>query len=353
MASSFPTVQSNSAVGPWSVTPNLAFTSTVGFGNLILAAWGNTGVNGFGGQNPPTSVTDNLSNIYKLWGQSSWFSKNVNRVTQLWVAQNITGGTCTITFNGAVGGASGGPSLIICEKEVPDAFYELFSQSDVDNDNDAVFFEALANNGDPGGSNSSSTGVVSITASPNGAIEEFTNNNSCCVALMNQFLDVCLVMVNFNDYYPLNSGAWSVSGNLIQETYQPPNTEEGGTASDASMVMTDQDFPYNNGPLQAQCGPTPDGTVGVSYNTYLLADGGDPPYTFTQTGGTLPPGLTLISSGADAGLISGTPTAAGKFIFTVLVADSAAQTDSITCTISICPAGSSAGSSNYAYYARG
>ncbi|HET7150065.1 MAG TPA: putative Ig domain-containing protein [Candidatus Acidoferrum sp.] len=70
----------------------------------------------------------------------------------------------------------------------------------------------------------------------------------------------------------------------------------------------------------------PAGTVNTAYpnNVNLAASGGIPPYTWSQTGGTLPPGLTLSSSGA----ISGTPTitTGSPFSFTVQVADSATPT---------------------------
>jgi hypothetical protein len=51
----------------------------------------------------------------------------------------------------------------------------------------------------------------------------------------------------------------------------------------------------------------------VAYSQTLTASGGAAPYTFTVTGGALPPGLTLAASG----LLSGTPTTAGTFTFTV------------------------------------
>src|SRR5262249_11705115 len=48
------------------------------------------------------------------------------------------------------------------------------------------------------------------------------------------------------------------------------------------------------------------------------ATGGVGPYTFAVTGGALPPGLALDASG----LLSGTPTQAGTFSFTVQATDS-------------------------------
>jgi hypothetical protein len=56
----------------------------------------------------------------------------------------------------------------------------------------------------------------------------------------------------------------------------------------------------------------PNATVGIAYNQTLTGSGGTAPYTFAVTGGALPPGLTLASSGT----ISGTPTTAGTFTVT-------------------------------------
>ena len=63
----------------------------------------------------------------------------------------------------------------------------------------------------------------------------------------------------------------------------------------------------------------PAANIGVSYTASLVATGGVSPYTWAVTTGNLPAGLTLSS----AGVISGTPTAAGSSTFTVTVTDSA------------------------------
>ncbi len=57
---------------------------------------------------------------------------------------------------------------------------------------------------------------------------------------------------------------------------------------------------------------TAKGNVGDSYSAQLVATGDDP-ITYTKSSGTLPPGITLSSSG----LLSGTFTAAGTYTFTV------------------------------------
>lgn len=72
-------------------------------------------------------------------------------------------------------------------------------------------------------------------------------------------------------------------------------------------------------------GNLPQGTVNSLYpNTNLSASGGVPPYSWTLSSGTLPPGLILNT----AGTISGTPTTAtgSPFGFTVKVTDSATPT---------------------------
>lgn len=60
--------------------------------------------------------------------------------------------------------------------------------------------------------------------------------------------------------------------------------------------------------------------IGVSYTATLAATGGVTPYTWAVTTGSLPAGLTLNSA---TGVISGTPSSAGSFTFTVTVTDSA------------------------------
>lgn len=62
-----------------------------------------------------------------------------------------------------------------------------------------------------------------------------------------------------------------------------------------------------------------DGAVGVAYNVSLAATGGTAPYSWSIASGSLPAGLSING----AGVISGTPTAAGTASLTVQVNDSA------------------------------
>ncbi|MGD0065515.1 MAG: putative Ig domain-containing protein [Streptosporangiaceae bacterium] len=61
----------------------------------------------------------------------------------------------------------------------------------------------------------------------------------------------------------------------------------------------------------------PGAIVGAAYTDTLTATGGTTPYTWSVNAGTLPAGLTLSS----AGVLSGTPTTAGSYPFSVNVVD--------------------------------
>ncbi|BCL76177.1 hypothetical protein JHS3_19130 [Jeongeupia sp. HS-3] len=62
----------------------------------------------------------------------------------------------------------------------------------------------------------------------------------------------------------------------------------------------------------------PNPAVGTAYSQTVSASGGVTPYTYAVTSGSLPAGLTLNSS---SGAITGMPTAAGSFSFTVTATD--------------------------------
>jgi hypothetical protein len=79
----------------------------------------------------------------------------------------------------------------------------------------------------------------------------------------------------------------------------------------------------------------PAGATGAPYGAVpITASGGTGPYTFAVVLGALPPGLSLSSTGS----LSGTPTAAGNFTFTVRASDSAGCTGERIYTMTInCP----------------
>ena len=98
------------------------------------------------------------------------------------------------------------------------------------------------------------------------------------------------------------------------------------TVKDSSGTTATGPFtlPVNAAPLVITTNsPLNSGTVGVAYSQTLAGSGGVPPYVWSVTAGALPNGLGL---GGTSGAISGTPTAAGAFTFTIQLSDSASTT---------------------------
>ena len=82
-------------------------------------------------------------------------------------------------------------------------------------------------------------------------------------------------------------------------------------------------------PLTVSCPTGTTATVGTPYTGQVPVSGGTPPYTFSVSSGALPPGLSLNTS---TGAITGTPTTAGTFSFTIKVVDSLGQVAFSQCT---------------------
>jgi len=79
-------------------------------------------------------------------------------------------------------------------------------------------------------------------------------------------------------------------------------------------------------------GDPPDGTVGIAYGFCFSASGGTPPYSFAIVAGSIPPGTVLDP---DTGCITGVPTTAGTFCFTIQVTDADLNTASLSPCVTI------------------
>jgi putative Ig domain-containing protein len=105
----------------------------------------------------------------------------------------------------------------------------------------------------------------------------------------------------------------------------------GNTATKTFSLTVDPAAPLiiNNGSDQLAAGK-----VGTPYETGLFPLGGVPPWRWSFVSATLPPGLFVQAS---PGRVTGTPTAAGTFTFTVRVDDSAGSFATGQFTITVSP----------------
>jgi len=129
------------------------------------------------------------------------------------------------------------------------------------------------------------------------------------------------------------SGTPTTSG-IYRATVDATN----GVGSDATQGIT---ITVDQAPAITSAAPTASGTTGSAYS-FTFQSSGYPAPTFTLTAGSLPPGLTLSSTG----VLSGTPTQAGTYSgtvtasngvgtaarqnFTITIADAVADTDTPT-----------------------
>ncbi len=114
-------------------------------------------------------------------------------------------------------------------------------------------------------------------------------------------------------------------------------TDALGATATAQMSLVV--YSLNQQPLAVDPASLPAGSVGKAYSETLEAAGaGTPPFSWKITAGALPPGVDLAVAsskpwyGAKA-TISGTPTRAGSFSFTVSLTDSKGRMASRTYTI--------------------
>ncbi|RSL19413.1 putative Ig domain-containing protein [Edaphobacter aggregans] len=103
------------------------------------------------------------------------------------------------------------------------------------------------------------------------------------------------------------------------------------SSSPAGSATTSFSITVNPPPVAITTTALSASTVGSAYTQPVAASGGTTPYTFSLSSGSLPTGLTLSS----AGIISGTPTAAGASTFTLKVTDSSSPALSATASFSI------------------
>ncbi len=131
----------------------------------------------------------------------------------------------------------------------------------------------------------------------------------------------------------------AMSSGTRSVTVRATNSE--GASGSASLTLNVSSVPLDGTPVAVKTGALPDGTVGVGYSANLTASGGTPSYAWSVLSGQLPAGLSLSGTGT----ISGTPTTAGTFGFTLQVADSGTPPQAATAAETIMIASAAPGTS--------
>jgi hypothetical protein len=90
-----------------------------------------------------------------------------------------------------------------------------------------------------------------------------------------------------------------------------------GVFAAGAKAIAFQDTPCTLSPTDPTLHVCAPGETGKTYSVQILGRGGCDTYVWSNPGGNLPPGLSLGS----AGLISGTPTSAGKWVFWLQIQD--------------------------------
>jgi len=122
-------------------------------------------------------------------------------------------------------------------------------------------------------------------------------------------------------------------------TYTAPNPVSTETV--VKIIVTSIDFPKNFATVTITVEPPPtittttltNPTLNTAYSATVTATGGLLPLSWAVTSGALPPGLSLASSKTNSVQITGKPTAAGGFTFTITVTDAAGFSSSEQFTV--------------------
>jgi Putative Ig domain len=148
---------------------------------------------------------------------------------------------------------------------------------------------------------------------------ENTGNGS--VAAMHLCIDRAVALgywiVNWNDEAQL------IASGSGQDPGGPTLAELGASLNSPQPVTP---------PLSVTTGSLASAMQGQTYSAALNATSGAPLYTWSVSSGALPPGLSLSAA---SGVISGVPTASGRFAFTATVRDSVGYSASANLSITV------------------
>lgn len=294
-------LQSNSGSATSAASLAVAFTSNVGAGNLIFIL----STTLFSGDAP--NVTDSQGNSYTFWNRQ--FTIGGGEV-DLWYAIAGSSGACTVTLT------LGSP---------PDTMRMIIAE--------------YAKSGTPTVDQLHTTNANTGTSFNTGNITTTVANEVLLAFAWDRTRDGS----PWTDSQSFTNVKTTVTGESLTlwekgvsstGTYNDVLTATNGiSGDDVAMGIGSFSGITASAALIATCGSPPTAYQNSSYtSTTFGASGGTSPYTFSISAGALPPGLAINSS---TGAVTGTPTTAGVFAFTLHVVDSASATANASCSITV------------------
>ncbi len=139
---------------------------------------------------------------------------------------------------------------------------------------------------------------------------------------------------------PCKIPAISVSGvpTTVQTSTFTLTATDQGNGQQATIIVTITINPALGLAITPQFPWSP--VVGSFANLWITGSGGVVPYTWTRTAGQFPPGMSLVQDNRDGPLVrvTGTPTTAGTYTFTLRVTDAQGATGTQAITVTVTPA---------------
>ena len=193
----------------------------------------------------------------------------------------------------------------------------------------AAVLSIVMTEGCGGGSSTTSGSKISVSVTPSvvtipfGAAEQFTvtvqgtTNTAVIWSAAGEGCSGGCGKIDANGLYTAPTTASGHASIKVVATLVADNTKLGTAA--VTLGSGGSPFP---GPKIATT-TLPDGGIGVAYSEEVVAVEGIPPFGWTITTGSLPPGLALMSipNSFNKIGIEGTPTTSGTYDFTISIQD--------------------------------
>jgi uncharacterized repeat protein (TIGR03803 family) len=287
-----------------------------GSGTIITLA----NFNGTNGANPYAGVIEDISG--NLYGTT--YAGGANNLGTIFEVQNGSGRITTLVSFNRSNGANPYGGLIA------DSSGNLFGACDGGPLGFGLVFELKKGSG-------TITPLASFQgtiANPHGSIIQDSSGNIFGTTSWMSFIQSSVFEL------PKGHSAIITLGTYLSATgmYQlyPTLVED----SSGNLYGTTGPLSGNNGTVfEVSTRPTittaslPDGVAGTAYSQTISTSGGAGAITFSTSAGSLPAGLTLSTRG----VLSGTPTIAGSYSFTVTATDQAGTSASQNYTLSVSP----------------